>query len=81
MKLAVDLSKLSEDDRIRLIGNTVMNQRLSTWCLTDDVPGKVERYRAKLKDFFPMLILGEEIKRGFPAEGCAGFTVKPPKFQ
>lgn len=75
-----DISKLPEDDRIKLIGNLVMGKRLSTWCLTDDEPDKPERYRRKMKQWFPLLVLGEEIRRNFPGKGCAGFTVKPPEF-
>lgn len=73
-----DMSKLSEDERISFIGRIVTEKRLSTWCLTDDETDKPERYRRKLRERFPSLICGEEIRRNFPAKGCAGFTVHPP---
>lgn len=76
----VDMSRMSEDERIDFIGALVMQQRISTWCLTDDEPDKPERYRAKLHTRFPLLILGTEIKRSFPAKGVAGFTVNPPAY-
>lgn len=74
----VDLHKLTEDERIAFQGNFVMLNRISTWVLTDDEPGKPERYQAKMKKAFPLLVVGEEIRRSFPSKGCAGFTVKPP---
>ena len=46
--------------------------------MTDDEPKKPERYKKKLRERFPLLILGDEIKRNFPTEGCAGFKVYPP---
>lgn len=76
----VDMSRLSEDERIDVIGNFVMEGRVATWCLTDDEPGKPERYRTKLHTRFPLLILGTEIKRSFPTKGVAGFTVNPPAY-
>lgn len=75
-----DISKWPEDKRIKFIGNLVMESRKSAWCLTDDEPDKPERYRRKMHNWFPLLVLGEEIKRGFPGPGCAGFTVNPPAF-
>lgn len=78
LKAVVDISKLSENDRITLTGQTAMSTPNGTWCLTDDQPGKIERYRDKMKKQFPFLELGE-IKRGFPGLGCGGFTCKPPK--
>jgi hypothetical protein len=74
----VDMHKLSEDERIKFIGTTVMQKRISTWCLTDDEPGKIERYRKKLSERFPLLVLGEETRRNFPVKGTGGFTVNPP---
>lgn len=77
MDAMLDLSKLSEDQRIKAIGNFVMESRKSTWCITDDEPDKPERYKRKMKKQFPFLVLGE-IKHRFPGKGAAGFTVYPP---
>lgn len=76
MTAYVDISKLPENQRIKAIGKLVTNTRQSAWCLTDDEPGKIERYKKKMTEWFPELKLGE-IKRAFPAEGCGGFTVHP----
>lgn len=80
MTAFVDIAKLPEDDRIRLIGNLVMNERQSAWCLTDDEKGKPERYKKKMHEWFPLLRLDETITRNFPGKGCAGFKVYPPNF-
>lgn len=37
MKAAVDMHRLPEDERIALIGQTVMDGRQSIWCMTDDL--------------------------------------------
>lgn len=74
----VDIAKLSEDERIELAGRMAMQERKSSWLLTDDVPGKPERYREKLRLRYPLLRIGE-IKRSFPVKGSAGFSVYPPQ--
>ncbi len=74
------MHELPEDERIALMGSTVMLNRLSVWILTDSSPpDKVERYRQKMAATFPLLVLGE-IKREFPTPGSAGFKCDPPPF-
>lgn len=78
MTAFVDISKMSENQRIKYTGNFVTESGNSAWCMTDGEPGKPERYKKKMGEWFPLLKLGE-IKRSFPAAGCAGFTVHRPE--
>lgn len=72
----VDIHKLPEDDRIKLMGELVMTGE-TIWVLTDDEPGKIERYMQKIKHWFPAIKCGE-IVRGFPGKGVGGFKALPP---
>lgn len=71
-----DLHTLSEDDRITLAGKAVMNDRLTIGVLTDDEPGKPERYIAKLKERFPGIVIVGQWKG--PVKGCVTIKVGPP---
>lgn len=48
-----DLGDNNEDDRIRQIGEKVMKERITVGFVTDDEPGKADRYITKLKARFP----------------------------
>jgi hypothetical protein len=51
-KAALDLHKLTEEDRIRMIGRSVINPtRMNAFVVEDDA--KADRYIAKLKAMFP----------------------------
>lgn len=58
----VDLYSLEEDDRINQIGRVVVEQGKTAAFITDDDPGKVERYISKLTERFP----GLEVIGKFP---------------
>lgn len=50
----VDIADHAEDCRIRTIGETcVANPGKKIGFVTDDEPGKADRYIAKLQEFFP----------------------------
>jgi hypothetical protein len=48
-----DLADEEEDERIRQIGEKTMGERLVVGFVTDDEPGKAERYVSKLQERFP----------------------------
>lgn len=78
MEAYTNLANLSEDDRIRVIGEFVMKTRKASWCITDSKPkDKVERYKDKMHKWFPLLVLGD-IKRNMPFKQVSTFEVKPP---
>lgn len=54
MPLFVGISDLDEDDRIRVIGETAVNQRQITGFFVDDAT-TADRYIAKLKAQFPSI--------------------------
>lgn len=58
MTVFIDMNDHDEDCRIRTIGNTVMeNPGSNIGFLTDDEPGKPERYIAKVQEWFPYVQL------------------------
>lgn len=56
-----DMGDESEDERILAIGNAVMRGHKVAF-ITDDEPGKPERYIAKLRKRFPSLIVLDQLK-------------------
>lgn len=55
-KAFVDLHRLPEDERIRVIGEyCLMNPSEKVAVPTDDEPGKPERYKQKLETKYPQL--------------------------
>jgi len=52
----IDLGDHAEDDRIRAIGQAAMTGKRVAF-VTDDETGKPERYVAKLRERFPMLVV------------------------
>lgn len=54
-----DLHRLSEDDRITVIGKTVMEHKQVVAVAIDAEPEKVFRYRTKLLQRFPGIVIEE----------------------
>ena len=73
-KLAIDFSRLPEDERIQIMGAMIRRTGKRAWCCTESEPGKIERYREKMAKLHPDLVLGD-IQRDKPAKGLSGFTV------
>lgn len=48
-----DIADHDEDDRIRQIGEKAMGEKLTVAFVTDDEPGKADRYIRKLQERFP----------------------------
>ena len=72
----VDLHKLPEDERIRIIGEHVMNTGQTVGVPTDSEPGKAELYARKLREQFPGIIV--EGPFDGPTPGCRTIRVIPP---
>lgn len=53
MPIFQDLADEPEDDRIKKIGEEVAKRGRAVAFMTDDEPGKAERYIAKLLKWFP----------------------------
>jgi hypothetical protein len=69
-----DLADLQEDDRIRVIGNRVMQLDITASVVTDDTPGKIERYMQKIAVWFP---LTEVVEQGTgPTDHAVYFKVR-----
>jgi len=71
----VDLHALSEDERIDMIGHAVTVHGKTVGVLIDDQPGKVERYRRKLRDRFPAAVVLDQTSG--PVEGVVTIRVGP----
>lgn len=76
MSMFVDLHKLSEDDRVRVIGETVIGSGKTAAVPTDSDPGKAERYAQKLRERY----LGIIVEGPFdgPVAGVRTIRVSPP---
>lgn len=72
----VDLGSLDEDARIDAIGNATMRDRKTVGFVTDNEPGKAERYIAKLKERFPGIVVVARMKG--PTPGVVTVKVAPP---
>lgn len=55
-----DLSELVEDERIKILGEHLMQTDRPVMITTDDVPGKLERYIEKLTARFPLVEVFEQ---------------------
>jgi hypothetical protein len=56
----LDLHRLSEDQRIDMIGHTVTEHGKTVAVCVDDITGKPERYIAKVQKLFPgVAVLGQ----------------------
>lgn len=53
MPVYKDIADEEEDERIRQIGEAAMAQRKIVGFITDDKPGKADRYIAKLRERYP----------------------------
>ncbi len=56
-KLAADLHRLPEDERIRLIGEAAASGQIVGVMLEKDEPEKIERYVRKINKRFPTVTL------------------------
>lgn len=52
----VDLHRLTEDQRIDMIGHTVTEHGKTVAVCVDDVPGKADRYSRKVLDRYPGVV-------------------------
>lgn len=76
MRHFIDLSDDKEDDRIRQIGEKVMKDRVTVGFITEDEPGKADRYIAKLKASFPGIYI---LRQGpGPVANTVLVKVSPP---
>lgn len=70
-----DLHELSEDQRIEVIGRTVVEMGKTVGVVVDDEPGKAERYIRKLRERFPgAVVLSQE--KG-PVAGAVTLKIGP----
>jgi hypothetical protein len=53
----INLSRLTEDERIMVVGAQCMRQGLRVSMITDSTPGKAQRYADKLKLNFPGIVI------------------------
>lgn len=71
-----DLADSPEDDRIEAIGYKTMHGTGTVMFVTDDEPGKADRYIEKLQHRFPGIRL---VSRGSgPVKGTVWVKVAPP---
>lgn len=69
-----DIADVPEDERIAAIGKHAISTDGTTAFITDDEPGKPERYIAKLLNLFPEL---EVVRQGKgPVEGVVSVIVQ-----
>ena len=71
-----DLGDFDEDKRVQTIGEAVMKHQLAVAFITDDEPGKVERYIEKLKARFPGIQIVSIVKGPIP--NTVSVKVSPP---
>ncbi len=77
-KAYADLADLPEDKRINAIANAVLKgERVAFF--TDDIPGKPERYIAKLRKLVPNIVVEGPV-RG-PVKGVVTVSVELPAQQ
>lgn len=70
-----DLTSELEDDRIKRIGEAVMNLHQKAGVFVDDTPGKADRYIKKLEERFPGIRL---TYRGPGTAGSILLKFEPP---
>jgi hypothetical protein len=70
-----DLHALSEDERIGVIGHTVTAHGKTVAVCVDDQPAKVERYKRKLRERFPSVVILDTTKG--PVKGVVTIRVGP----
>lgn len=71
----VDMHRLSEDQRIEMIGHTVTEHGKTVGVCVDDEPGKPERYVRKMQRRFPTVVLLDRIKG--PVKGVVTLKFGP----
>lgn len=72
-----DLADLPEDERIRIVGETVTLHGKTVGLCVDDTPGKADRYKRKLRERFPGVVI-LDTKRG-PVKGVITIRVGLPQ--
>ena len=70
-----DLGDLSEDERITIIGRTVVERGMTVAVCVDDQPANVARYIRKIRDRFPTVVVIEQFKG--PAKGIVTIKLGP----
>ncbi|MGN6206034.1 hypothetical protein [Humibacter sp.] len=70
-----DLGDLSEDERITIIGRTVVERGKTVAVCVDDQPAKVARYIRKIRDRFPTIVVLSQSKG--PARGIVTIKLGP----
>lgn len=68
----LDLHRLDEDRRIKMIGDAVMRTLKCAFVIDDDNE-KIDRYLAKLKKRFPAVVVDKRIKG--PVKGAVTITL------
>ena len=76
-KLAADLHRLPEDERIRLIGEAAASGQIVGVLLEKDEPEKIERYIRKIKQRFPTVTLLDRTDGPTPSVVTLRFGPKP----
>lgn len=72
----MDLGEHGEDVRIDAIGSVAMKHQKTVGFVTDDEPGKAERYISKLQKRFPGILI---LERGMgPVPNTVLIKVGPP---
>lgn len=70
-----DLHALPEDERIEVMASWVRVHGRPCLVVTDDIPGKAERYQRKFRERHPdIVVLDETPKRG-PTPGARSFRI------
>jgi hypothetical protein len=72
----IDMGDFSEDTRIDQIAHQVRDHKKFVAFMTDDEPGKVERYIQKLRDRVPGIQIIKQMKG--PVRGVVTVQVGPP---
>lgn len=72
-----DISDETEDARIKQIGEFVMGRKEPAVFITDDDPGKADRYIKKLQERFPGIHVVDRFDG--PTPGVVTVRVAPPK--
>ena len=75
-KFYADLHSLEEDRRIDMIGHRCIDHKEVVAFVTEDDPGKAERYIRKLKQKFPGIVILDRF-RG-PIKGAVTVKIGPP---
>lgn len=70
-----DLHALSEDDRIDVMAAHVRKTGQPCLVVTDDIPGKAERYQRKFRERHPDIVVLDETPKTGPTPGARAFRI------